>query len=1203
MFDDQTGEEESKSNNCFFNPRVEIMLKKELQLKEEEANFTFKPKLPNYTRKSTKGEEGGGLSRFDRLYSDALKRQIETKEAKVETNLTFQPQIHTRGRSKSPSVNSKSDSRASSTERGSLRGASPSARTKYDPNSVLTFKPQISKRAKSLERKVDAPVSERLFAHDQISKEKQKKIKEDLESKSSLLFTFAPKTNNKTLKTKSAETELSVADRLGNYVKLRQQKILDAQKSKLERENSEITLKPTINKQSKWATPETPVYQRLSSSALKDLSSVISQMDEELTFKPKITKRASSVDSRGSDYGSVHDKLYEQGSYRKQMLEIEHDNLRRSEVENLSFRPSINEKSRVFAKKVNENYDSVPIFDRLSTNKLGYQELLSRVKTELELKECTFKPAVSGRRSTGSNEPIFERLTREAEEIRLCREAMEREKIQEEMKESTFKPKINPRSRSLGRSRSRSPTSKGSADEDNSDVYMRLSTASIRPMSVNPPTERYESPKKAVKLSEREIQEASRRLSESKTISYAIATADPAYSGLVDGDSSSKRVFLDEKEMQVMFDRLNRTPIQSMYNMEESPNSKHNRSVILSESECDQIFNRLNSSTTKSKMPTVSESGTPRTLSSFNNKRTFGRSRSMSGDSNVQITAQIKSFVGSPEAKSINQMSNDDLDQMNEFISDLNEIFPTATDNSNKQKSKSNNANNELKKQNVEISKPKGKSRAVTPNSAKSSETNNKVILISKMVKDQSLDTRLHPAGKYQNKSSKDTKNKEITKEMITTPQNKVNSRSSTPRNSSSQMIESSLSYSSEMKSMMLSEPIPGASKTPVLQTQFLKRSTPTYTPPVNTLVRKNSFKTSNKPSPETETNSKKVVNSSTVSKNEVIKQLDDIKQKTVNESKIGSLATSQRSISRGRVVSSAGYEHESTSAPILSTGTRSVSRSRSRSGGRSSDEMVDRAAARRERHRRDLITDSSKTNSVQLKVDESIVAAMNEDSLDGHDPSIGHSHSSHSEEEALARTESLRPSLTQLLNNNNSQNSTSNHTVKTIITSPSKPKTLVMDSQSSTETKMESYPPSPLRSKTPVIDTINSSLPSESGEMTPTAASPHKSKIKIIKENEATSSPTSNMKSSKQEKPVIKSSPPIMKYDAKSFTRSSSSNLPGSNNHLDSLEEKINFINALMAANSKSSKTVLLVNRSNSNEDTMSDQQDDIDVDYDEDD
>ncbi|RYG69944.1 hypothetical protein EON64_01470, partial [archaeon] len=92
--------------------REEIELRKEQRRQKEEANLTFKPVLSTSNHKSrTNDAKPEETARYQRLYSDALKRHIQkTWKEKEEKEASFSPKLSTRPRSAS---RSSSASRAS----------------------------------------------------------------------------------------------------------------------------------------------------------------------------------------------------------------------------------------------------------------------------------------------------------------------------------------------------------------------------------------------------------------------------------------------------------------------------------------------------------------------------------------------------------------------------------------------------------------------------------------------------------------------------------------------------------------------------------------------------------------------------------------------------------------------------------------------------------------------------------------------------------------------------------------------------------------------------------------------------------------------------------------------------------------------------------------------------------------------------------
>jgi hypothetical protein len=109
-------------------------------------------------------------------------------------------------------------------------------------------------------------------------------------------------------------------------------------------------------------------------------------------------------------------------------------------------------KEATFSPKVNARADEVktdkPVFERLATNKHYVHEVLSQLKTEMELAPCTFKPAINRRPgdeeiSRASVETVHLRLLAEADRRREEQKRREAERLAEESKELTFKPELS----------------------------------------------------------------------------------------------------------------------------------------------------------------------------------------------------------------------------------------------------------------------------------------------------------------------------------------------------------------------------------------------------------------------------------------------------------------------------------------------------------------------------------------------------------------------------------------------------------------------------------------------------------------------------------------------------------------------------------------------------------------------------------------
>ena len=306
-------------------PRMEIMLRKEKKAKEDEANFTFRPHVNKHGQASPNNGKISGkdsANRFDALYSDALKRHLEAKwkESSDEKDLTFQPKITERGRSRASSRNaSRTGSRASSpgpatgtnetaadrlhnTQRGKLKHGT-------DPDNKLTFKPEITKRAMSIDRKETA---KRLYTPNSIEKQREKMAMREMEIKERELenCTFSPKlVQNPKFATKE---KLDIRERMSRFEELKKERLLERQRKALEDELADTTFKPTlISKTKRAATPTKPFHERLAQPFERQPNSEVeAEINASMTFKPTlITKRSASVRQGNSIYVFIDNNM------------------------------------------------------------------------------------------------------------------------------------------------------------------------------------------------------------------------------------------------------------------------------------------------------------------------------------------------------------------------------------------------------------------------------------------------------------------------------------------------------------------------------------------------------------------------------------------------------------------------------------------------------------------------------------------------------------------------------------------------------------------------------------------------------------------------------------------------------------------------------------------------------------------------------
>ncbi len=296
--------------------RREIELRKAKQKEQDEANYTFKPTIQSNQKVRSHDPPGTPReNRFDKLYSDALKRHITThlREETRDRDLTFTPKIHSRSTSRQ---NSRPSSRAKTRENSVERPARvPSAerdgkplherlstprRTKKElENSDLTFTPTISKRAKAIETLGSQEVAKRLYEHSKMIQEKLELKRNESELKTKETCPFSPQlVTKRSSSNQRGGGSVGVVDRSMRFEEEKQMRLEEARRQKDEEELAQITLKPTLIASKRPTTPSSrlPVHERLAVPLDKSVSPQVALAYSEYTFHPKLhTKRAPSV--------------------------------------------------------------------------------------------------------------------------------------------------------------------------------------------------------------------------------------------------------------------------------------------------------------------------------------------------------------------------------------------------------------------------------------------------------------------------------------------------------------------------------------------------------------------------------------------------------------------------------------------------------------------------------------------------------------------------------------------------------------------------------------------------------------------------------------------------------------------------------------------------------------------------------------------
>lgn len=279
--------------------REEVALKSANKKKEEEDNCSFKPTIAPHRKPLKKNGDPESPTKppeeaYSRLYTDARKKQEEAK-IPPKPECSFKPTLVHRNTS-----GSKEKVRAQSPIESFNRLYRTSHRQSR-PVEQASFKPTISKRAKSLERNPGVSTSDRLYAQAVLAKEKQEKVRETIRKQEEAALTFVPSTNESTKPKSAAEKGVKsapVSERMKGYIEARNRKLEEAKREKEAKEAAEYTGRPSIGKHRKDSkTTVTAAGANVFDRLTKVEVAAVREKDAEETFKPTIytSKRSQSV--------------------------------------------------------------------------------------------------------------------------------------------------------------------------------------------------------------------------------------------------------------------------------------------------------------------------------------------------------------------------------------------------------------------------------------------------------------------------------------------------------------------------------------------------------------------------------------------------------------------------------------------------------------------------------------------------------------------------------------------------------------------------------------------------------------------------------------------------------------------------------------------------------------------------------------------
>ena len=308
----------------------------------------------------------------------------------------------------------------------------------------------------------------RLYSEAQELKAKLKKLQDDQREKECAGQTFSPKTNVGP-PSSSSQGGSTLTERMALFEERKQKKIAEKKKAKEDAELDGYTFKPELTSSSasrsssrsstplahssrnRTATtapstapsqPRTSLSSSLTASGRKSASSYHSaektkkEMDQECTFSPKITQKAQRYSSPNSAAKMseqrketqsksksptptpsyrVHDSLYIRGQIDQQVKEERrHDMaIEISREQGHTFSPTLTKKSKKLSAA--SSTKDAPLSARVSESRHFVETVLSKIKTELDLKDCTFSPMINKKYrgvTPRDKTPVYERLSK-----------------------------------------------------------------------------------------------------------------------------------------------------------------------------------------------------------------------------------------------------------------------------------------------------------------------------------------------------------------------------------------------------------------------------------------------------------------------------------------------------------------------------------------------------------------------------------------------------------------------------------------------------------------------------------------------------------------------------------------------------------------------------------------------------------------------
>ena len=401
-----------------------IRLEKERKRMEEEKNLTFQPRLHPRMGMNNNGGlvEDNSMSRFDKLYVDAMKRQ------KTIAKLSNDGKGEERGRSatrpstgiaatpiagKRPPCSSsfaRSSSVGKTTKFQELSNSLCASIGKISSKTIKTmedsqpsFKPQITKKAMSVEATEGGPERRGDFLHRMhlLHLKKLNALKQRVDSDIDKECTFMPHVN----KTPSSNTggvvstiasTLDLPERMRKYEERKTSKLERLKRDSEMQQEKELTFKPEIHELasiSNKIVSDKNVFDRLSIMPTGDAEDKC--IDLEMTFRPRLRVNPDTIIKLKLSDKPLHERLHEEAAMIKAKLEKKRVESLEEEGKVLTFHPVVSAAAAATSSGREDLSATISVFERLNTSRQYTQNMLTQIKSELELAECSFQPAIA----------------------------------------------------------------------------------------------------------------------------------------------------------------------------------------------------------------------------------------------------------------------------------------------------------------------------------------------------------------------------------------------------------------------------------------------------------------------------------------------------------------------------------------------------------------------------------------------------------------------------------------------------------------------------------------------------------------------------------------------------------------------------------------------------------------------------------------